>query len=53
MTFRNWVRQMWHEHISEFEAWFHKMHEYDSKEYFAKYKYWLKREYRHQQNANR
>ncbi len=53
MTFRNWCREKWYEHCNEFEAWFKRQPEYTPQEYFSKYKYWLKREYRHQQNANR
>lgn len=48
MTFRVWCQRMWYEHLEEFESWFHTLPTYDSKEYFAKYKYWLKREYQHQ-----
>lgn len=46
MSFRQWVYEMWSENRDElFE--FHQM-PYDQAEYFGKYKYWLKREYRHQ-----
>lgn len=47
MTFRMWCQQMWYTHLDEFEGWFHRQPDYGSKDYFAKYKYWLKREYQH------
>ena len=53
MKFREWLRQMWYNHCLEVEEWTGKIPDYDVKEYFARYKYWLKREYRHQQIANR
>ena len=49
MTFRSWVQQQWYEHCNEFESWFKHQPEYSLQEYFNRYKYWLKREYRHQQ----
>ena len=49
MTFRQWIQEMWYQHCSEFEGWFNRQPEYGMKEYFARYKYWLKREYRYQQ----
>ena len=48
MNFRQWCQEMWYNHCSEFEGWFHRRPEYDVKEYFARYKFWLKREYRRQ-----
>jgi hypothetical protein len=53
MTFREWLQQQWYEHCAEFESWTNRQPEYTLQEYFARYKHWLKREYRHQQNANR
>jgi hypothetical protein len=52
MNFRAWCREKWFEHKDELEAYGQTL-PYTSQEYFAKYKFWLKREYRHQQNANR
>jgi len=47
-TFRAWVHELWLQNCDElFE--FHQM-PYDQKEYFNKYKYWLKREYRFQRS---
>ena len=48
MKFREWLRQMWYNHCLEVEEWTGKIPAYDVKEYFRRYKYWLKREYRFQ-----
>jgi hypothetical protein len=46
MGFRQWVHELWlqncdeHRELSELP--------YTKEQYFAMYKYWLKREYRHQ-----
>ena len=50
MTFHHWLYEMWLEHQSELEGYGQPL-SYNLKEYFAKYKYWLKREYRYQQGA--
>jgi hypothetical protein len=50
MTFRNWLQEMWFQHQAELEGYGQPL-SYDLSEYFNKYKYWLKREYRHQQGA--
>jgi hypothetical protein len=52
MTFRRWLQEMWMRHREECYEW-HTVPEKNLAEYFAKYKYWLKREYRHQQGENR
>ena len=49
-SFRMWCTEKWFEHKDELEAYRQEL-PYTSREYFEKYKYWLKREYRHQQNA--
>jgi hypothetical protein len=51
MTFRAWLREMWYNHLDELESLGMLPAGYELKEYFNKYKYWLKREYRHQQGA--
>ena len=51
MNFRQWVQEMWFEHVEESRVWEGVETTATSQEYFAKYKYWLKREYRHQQGA--
>ena len=53
MSFRQWIQQQWYTHCLEIEEWTGRVPEYNLKDYFAKYKFWLKREYRHQHNANR
>jgi hypothetical protein len=51
MKFRQWCREMWYEHTAELEG-YGQLSPYTATEYFAKYKYWLKREYIHQRNQN-
>ncbi len=46
MTFRDWCRQMWYEHCDEVESWTRQRVNYLSAEYFGKYKWWLRREFR-------
>jgi len=53
MKFRQWLHEMWLQHCEEFEGWFHRRPDYDLKDYFQRYRWWLKREYRHQQGDNR
>jgi hypothetical protein len=48
MKFRAWLREKWYEHLDELESIGAHKPEYDLGQYFRKYKYWLKREYRHQ-----
>ena len=48
MTFDAWLRFMWEQHCEEVEAWEGRPPCYSAREYFNKYKWWLKREYRHQ-----
>jgi hypothetical protein len=46
--FRNWCNDKWFEHRDELEIYKQPL-PYTSKEYFQRYKYWLKREFKHQQ----
>jgi uncharacterized protein CbrC (UPF0167 family) len=48
-NFRSWLQDKWYEHIDEMISYTGKEPEYRAKEYFNKYKHWLKREYRFQQ----
>jgi uncharacterized protein CbrC (UPF0167 family) len=48
MDFRTWCREKWFEHCEEIEAWTGNSPRYLSAEYFSKYKWWLRREYRAQ-----
>lgn len=49
-NFRLWVQRLWYENCDEHQMY----HEpkYSIQEYFQKFKYWLKREYRFQQRNN-
>ncbi len=49
-AFRNWVRNIWFENTSERLEY--KELPYSIKEYWERYKYWLKREYRFQNKQN-
>lgn len=44
--FRNWVHNLWLENCEEHDVVGESR--YREQEYWEKYKYWLKREYRHQ-----
>ena len=46
-SFRLWAQEMWFEHMDELTNYGLPV-SYSSKEYFQRYKYWLKREYIHQ-----
>lgn len=48
MNFRTWCQEKWYEHIDELISITGKTPSYNSKDYFAKYKFWLKREYKYQ-----
>jgi hypothetical protein len=52
MTFRIWCQSKWYEHQEELESYRQPL-SYSSAEYFNKYKYWLKREYKHEQNIKK
>jgi hypothetical protein len=47
-SFRLWLQEQWYEHLEEISAWQKHEPEYTLKEYFEKYKWWLRREYRFQ-----
>jgi hypothetical protein len=47
MTFRDWLREVWLEHIEEVITWTGSTPTYTSEGYFSKYKWWLRREYQH------
>jgi len=46
--FRTWLQEMWMQHKDEYSDMHIPIPESNLAEYFGKYKYWLKREYRHQ-----
>lgn len=49
--FRNWVRNLWIENTTE-RAEYREL-PYTMEEYWARYKWWLKREYQHQNKDNK
>ena len=51
MKFRACLQEMWYEHLDELMTMGQPLPTYTLKEYFAKYKFCLKREYRHQQGV--
>ena len=51
MTFRLWCQDKWYEHKDELASYGQTL-PYSSQEYFTKYKFWLKREYKHQRNEH-
>jgi hypothetical protein len=44
--FRQWLNDLWRDNCDEHDGW--GQLRMTMKEYFHKYKYWLKREYRYQ-----
>ena len=48
MSFRAWCGEMWFRHCDEVTSWTGSNPKYLSAEYFGRYKYWLKREYKQQ-----
>ena len=47
MNFRQWLQEMWYEHQTEILGMGQTI-DYTAKDYFARYRWWLRREYRHQ-----
>jgi hypothetical protein len=52
MKFRQWIQEKWYEHVEESRVWEGHEPTATQQEYFSKYKYWLKREYKHQMENN-
>jgi hypothetical protein len=50
-SFRLWLSELWRENCEEHDLW--KQPRYSLQEYFARYKWWLRREYRFQQRNNK
>ena len=50
MTFRHWLHEKWLEHQAEVESYGQSV-DYDIRVYFNKYKFWLKREFKHHQGV--
>lgn len=49
-NFRHWVREIWLENCEEHLTY--NENPYTIKQYWERYKWWLRREYRHQQRKN-
>ena len=52
MTFRQWCQEKWYEHQEEILSWEGFYPTATAQEYFAKYKWWLRREFRVQKSSN-
>jgi hypothetical protein len=52
MNFRLWCKEKWFEYRDEILMWGGKDPIGSEQEYFAKYKWWLKREYQFQRNKD-
>jgi hypothetical protein len=52
MKFRAWCQEKWYEHKEEYLVIGQALPEEDMAQYFNKYKYWLKREYKFQRNQD-
>jgi hypothetical protein len=50
-SFRHWVHNLWIDNCEE--HYIYQQPRYTEQEYFQKYKWWLRREYRHQQQKQR
>ena len=51
MTFRLWLQERWYQHLQELEEWGQTAPAgYTVKQYLAKYRWWLRREYRFQKS---
>lgn len=48
--FRRWVENIWRENCTECLAW--REQEQPLAQYFSRYKWWLKREFRHQKSLD-
>ena len=51
MNFRNWCREKWYEHMDELISYGLEPQLTTAQEYFDRYKFWLKREFKHQQGV--
>ena len=51
MDFRSWCREKWYEHVEELLTWEGVEPTATAQEYFGKYKWWLRREFRAQKST--
>jgi hypothetical protein len=52
-SFRHWCTEKWYEYKDEVLSYGQKLELTNSEEYFRKYKFWLKREYKHQEGQSK
>ena len=50
-SFREWLQDLWRENCDENDGW--GQPRVTLQEYFTRYKWWLRREYRYQRSARR
>jgi hypothetical protein len=50
--FRHWCQEKWYEHKDELASYGQSL-PYTTQEYFNRYKFWLKREFKHQQQDSK
>ena len=50
--FRTWCNEKWYEHQDELAVYGQPLL-YSAQQYFERYKFWLKREYKHQQGFSK
>lgn len=53
MDFRAWCYEKWMEHCDEIEQYMGSRPTYTPQMYFSIYKWWLKREYRHEMKGEK
>lgn len=46
ISFRHWLQELYYQNCTELESYH--LNSYTLKEYYSRYKWWLRREYRHQ-----
>ena len=51
-NFRHWCQEMWYKHVEECLTWEGVEPTATPQEYFNKYRWWLKREYKYQSKNN-
>ena len=48
-SFRVWLQDMWYTHLDELDSWNMPRPDYTSTAYFQRFRWWLRAEYRRQQ----
>lgn len=52
MAFRQWLLEKWYDHCDEVYDFEGVRPNYTPGNYFSRYKWWLRRQYRHEQSIN-